>query len=229
MTKTAQALATRDEMKLTIMGAGATGKSSLTMQYVSHSFVENYDPSIEDLFRRQNVVDDRAVLLDITDTAGQEEYSAMREQYMRDSDGFMFVYSTTDRATFDELSLFAEQLSRVQDCDVQRVPLVVVGNKIDLVNERAVTTGEGQDFAKSLGALFIETSAKTRFNVDECFADLVREVRRSKARAAASQPSAPARPATARPAYKKRPNVFKRLARKLHLVKRDRTNLRDLP
>lgn len=76
-------------------------------------------------------------LLDVLDTAGQEEYSAMREQYMRTGEGFLLVYSITSRQSFDEITTFQQQILRVKDKDY--FPMVVVGNKCDLEGEREVT------------------------------------------------------------------------------------------
>jgi GTPase KRas protein len=76
-------------------------------------------------------------LLDVLDTAGQEEYSAMREQYMRTGEGFLLVYSITSRESFDEIRTFQQQILRVKDKDV--FPMVVVGNKLDLASERRVS------------------------------------------------------------------------------------------
>ena len=67
------------------------GKSALVIRFVSDHFVDEYDPTIEDSYRKQFLIDDAACLLDILDTAGQEEYSAMRDQYMRTSEGFVIV------------------------------------------------------------------------------------------------------------------------------------------
>jgi GTPase KRas len=76
-------------------------------------------------------------LLDVLDTAGQEEYSAMREQYMRTGEGFLLVYSITSRESFEEITTFQQQILRVKDKDY--FPMVVVGNKCDLEHERKVT------------------------------------------------------------------------------------------
>jgi small GTP-binding protein len=76
-------------------------------------------------------------LLDVLDTAGQEEYSAMREQYMRTGEGFLLVYSITSRESFEEITTFQQQILRVKDKDY--FPMVVVGNKSDLEHERKVT------------------------------------------------------------------------------------------
>lgn len=167
------------EYKLVIVGGGGVGKSALTIQLIQNHFVDEYDPTIEDSYRKQVTIDDETCLLDILDTAGQEEYSAMRDQYMRTGQGFLCVYSITSRSSFDEIASFREQILRVKDAD--KVPLVIVGNKCDLDHERQVTIVEGRDLAKSFGAPFMETSAKTRVNVEESFYELVREIRRDEA------------------------------------------------
>eukprot|EP01120_Amphizonella_sp_Union-15-10_P012630 TRINITY_DN564_c0_g1_i1.p1 TRINITY_DN564_c0_g1~~TRINITY_DN564_c0_g1_i1.p1 ORF type:complete len:203 (-),score=57.32 TRINITY_DN564_c0_g1_i1:88-666(-) len=162
------------EYKLVIVGGGGVGKSALTIQLIQNHFVDEYDPTIEDSYRKQVTIDDQTCLLDILDTAGQEEYSAMRDQYMRTGQGFILTYAITSRPSFDELKQFKSQIHRVKDSD--KVPMVMVGNKADLEEERQVTTGEGQDLGKSWGCPFFETSAKTRINVEESFFQLVREI-----------------------------------------------------
>lgn len=76
-------------------------------------------------------------LLDVLDTAGQEEYSAMREQYMRTGEGFLLVYSINSRQSFEEISTFQQQILRVKDKDY--FPIIIVGNKCDLDTERVVS------------------------------------------------------------------------------------------
>lgn len=84
------------------------------------------------------MIDDEVALLDVLDTAGQEEYSAMREQYMRTGEGFLLVYSITSRQSFEEIMTFQQQILRVKDKDY--FPIIVVGNKCDLESERQVST-----------------------------------------------------------------------------------------
>ncbi|XP_049850888.1 ras-like protein rasG [Schistocerca gregaria] len=165
------------EYKLVIVGGGGVGKSALTIQLIQNHFVDEYDPTIEDSYRKQVTIDDETCLLDILDTAGQEEYSAMRDQYMRTGQGFILTYAITSRASFDEISVFREQICRVKDVD--NVPIVIVGNKCDLEQDRQISNAEGMELAKSWSAPFFETSAKNRINVEEAFFELVREIRRS--------------------------------------------------
>ncbi|KAJ3439663.1 ras-like protein rasd [Anaeramoeba flamelloides] len=166
------------EYKIVVVGGGGVGKSALTIQLVQNHFVDVYDPTIEDSYRRQVVIDEETCLLDILDTAGQEEYSAMRDSYMREGEGFLVVFAINSRNSFDEVSSFREQITQAKDSD--EVPMMIVGNKNDLENERQVSQGEGTDLAKSFNSPFIETSAKTRTNVEEAFFGLVREIRKVK-------------------------------------------------
>lgn len=86
----------------------------------------------------QCVIDGEVALLDVLDTAGQEEYRAMREQYMRSGGGFMLVYSITSRQSFQDITTFHNQILRANDDDY--IPVVVVGNMCDLEAEREVST-----------------------------------------------------------------------------------------
>ncbi|KZO96592.1 ras-domain-containing protein [Calocera viscosa TUFC12733] len=164
------------EYKLVVVGDGGVGKSALTIQFIQSHFVDEYDPTIEDSYRKQVVVDDEVALLDVLDTAGQEEYGAMREQYMRAGEGFLLVYAINSRTSFEELSALHQQILRVKDADT--FPVVIIANKCDLEYERQVGAHEGRELARHFEAQFVETSAKQRINVDEAFTALVREIRK---------------------------------------------------
>jgi GTPase KRas protein len=164
------------EYKLVVVGGGGVGKSCLTIQLIQKHFIDEYDPTIEDSYRQQCTIDDETALLDVLDTAGQEEYSAMREQYMRTGEGFLLVYSITSRQSFEEIMTYQQQILRVKDKDF--FPVIVVGNKCDLESERQVSTQEGQELANHYNCKFIETSARTNVNVEEAFHDIVREIRK---------------------------------------------------
>lgn len=176
------------EYKLVVVGGGGVGKSALTIQFIQSHFVDEYDPTIEDSYRKQCIIDDEVALLDVLDTAGQEEYGAMREQYMRTGEGFLLVYSITSRNSFEEISIFHQQILRVKDKD--SFPVIVVANKCDLEYERQVGMNEGRDLAKHFGCKFIETSAKQRINVDEAFSNLVREIRKYNREQQTGRPAA---------------------------------------
>jgi len=164
------------EYKLVVLGGGGVGKSALTIRLVTDNFLDEYDPTIEDSYRKQVMIDDETALLDILDTAGQEEFSSMQDQWMRDGKGFLLVYNITSRPTFDEVSNLYDKILRTKDTD--KVPIVLVGNKCDLKDERQVKYEEGAALAKTWGCPFFETSAKKKYNNEACFFELVREIRK---------------------------------------------------
>ncbi|XP_071164093.1 circularly permutated Ras protein 1-like [Mytilus edulis] len=118
--------------------------------------------------------DEQQCILDILDTAGQEEYSSLRDQYIRTGDGFMIVYSINDVQSFQEAEAIYNFLLKIKDTET--VPAILCGNKSDLESERKITTDEGSDLAARLGIPFLETSAKTAINVTKAFETLVKEI-----------------------------------------------------
>lgn len=167
--------------KLVVLGNGGVGKSALTIQFVQQYFVIDYDPTIEDSYTKQCIIDGEVCKLEVLDTAGQEEFSAMREQYMRKGDGFVIVFSVTDRASFEDVARFYKQTLRAKDRD--SYPIIVVANKVDLEQQRVVSRAEVEQFvSRHLGDVRVmEVSAKFRLNVDQAFHDLVRQIRRFRA------------------------------------------------
>ncbi|XP_046839834.1 ras-related protein Rap-1b-like [Xenia sp. Carnegie-2017] len=165
------------EYKLVVLGSGGVGKSALTVQFVQGIFVEKYDPTIEDSYRKQVEVDNQQCMLEILDTAGTEQFTAMRDLYMKNGQGFVLVYSITSQSSFNDLEDLRDQIIRVKD--TSDVPMVLAGNKCDLEDERIVGKDQGQALAKQFGnCTFLETSAKTKVNVTEIFFDLVRQINR---------------------------------------------------
>lgn len=178
-----------EEHQLVMLGAGGVGKSALTIRLVNDDFVEQWDPTIEDTYLKQLVIDEKAVSLEIMDTAGQENFESMRDAWMRDGDGFMMLYSIIDRSTFEEMKNFHTSLTRVKNND--NPAMVLVGNKCDLSDDRQVSLEEGEALAAQWGCSFYETSAKTKLNSEVCFFDLVRKIREQSADAAGAKKSAP--------------------------------------
>lgn len=102
----------------------------------------------------------------------------MQDQWFRTGQGFLCVYSIIQRKSFNELPALRDKILRIKEA--KKVPMVLVGNKCDLSDEREVSIEEGQELARNFGCPFFESSAKNHINVDEAFRDLVREVRKFK-------------------------------------------------
>ncbi|XP_036596616.1 ras-like protein [Trichosurus vulpecula] len=162
--------------KLVVMGSCCVGKSALTMQLIQNRFVAEYDPTIEDSYRQQTVVDGEPCQLDILDTTGAEEYAYLQDQFMRWGEGFLCVYAVDDVHSLENVYDLRNHLQRIKD--TSHVPMVMVANKTDQDNWRVDST-LGLEVAKSFGVPFVETSAKTGKGVEQAFHELVREIRRS--------------------------------------------------
>ncbi|XP_006454771.1 ras protein [Agaricus bisporus var. bisporus H97] len=163
-----------DRWRVAVLGDGGVGKTALAVQFTLNCFVETYDPTIEDAYRKQLVVDNRMCFVEVIDTAGQEEYATLRNQWVREGQAFILVYSIASRVTFERLENFRQSMRRVKRGDTI---FMLVGNKCDKSYEREVSKEEGAALARKYGCEFLETSAKTAQNVERLFTNLVRALR----------------------------------------------------
>jgi len=162
------------EYSLVVIGTAGSGKSCCTIRYVSDRFVEEYDPTLEDLFKQTVNIDGDSYVLKIYDTAGVEEFPIVKDGYMREADGFLCVYAINALESFEEVTKLYEWVMRVKEN--KSVPFVLVGNKCDLEDKRAISVEKGEQMAKSMGLLFFETSAKTGLNIEKAYTELVRQI-----------------------------------------------------
>ncbi|KAK7793187.1 hypothetical protein R5R35_012831 [Gryllus longicercus] len=165
--------------KVIMVGSGGVGKSALTLQFMYDEFVEDYEPTKADSYRKKVVLDGEEVQIDILDTAGQEDYAAIRDNYFRSGEGFLCVFSITEDDSFQATQEFREQILRVKNDE--NIPFLLVGNKSDLDEKRKVTLAEANSRAQQWNVPYVETSAKTRENVDKVFYDLMRKITALKA------------------------------------------------
>ncbi|CAG8653118.1 12905_t:CDS:2 [Dentiscutata erythropus] len=154
--------------KIVVLGDSNTGKTAITMQ--------TYDPTIESTYRKQAVVDGYPCIIEVLDTAGQDEYNTLRDQWIRNSEGVVLLYSITSRPTFERVHRFYDQVLRVKDDD-ETIPMILVGNKCDKLNEREISKEEGMLMAKRLKCDFIETSSRTSINVNHVFYSVIKMIR----------------------------------------------------
>ena len=153
------------------------GKSAITIRMVANEWRNEYDPTIEDSYQCNLKVDGVDEELDILDTAGQEQFAALQDHWIRESDAFLLVYSITDKRTLQHCYELYTKIKRNKD--TKYIALVLVGNKSDLPDDvRQVTYDEGKKVATKLGnAKFYETSAKTGDGVRQAFEEVVREMK----------------------------------------------------
>ncbi|XP_016040794.1 ras-related protein Rab-23 isoform X2 [Erinaceus europaeus] len=151
-------------IKMVVVGNGAVGKSSMIQRYCKGIFTKDYKKTIGvDFLERQIQVNDEDVRLMLWDTAGQEEFDAITKAYYRGAQACVLVFSTTDRESFEAISIWREKVV----AEVGDIPTVLVQNKIDLLDDSCIKNEEAEALAKKLKLRFYRTSVKEDLNVNE--------------------------------------------------------------
>ncbi|KAE8022791.1 hypothetical protein FH972_008561 [Carpinus fangiana] len=160
--------------KVVIIGDSAVGKSNLLSRYARNEFNMHSKATIGVEFQTQVMdIDGKEVKAQIWDTAGQERFRAVTSAYYRGAVGALVVYDISRRTTFDSISRWLDELKTHSDTTVARM---LVGNKCDLENIRAVSVEEGKSLAEAEGLFFMETSALDSTNVKKAFEIVIREI-----------------------------------------------------
>ncbi|XP_030691053.1 GTPase RhebL1 isoform X2 [Globicephala melas] len=143
--------------KVVILGYRSVGKTSLAHQFVEGEFLEGYDPTVENTYSKIVTLGKDEFHLHLVDTAGQDEYSILPYSFIIGVHGYVLVYSVTS---------------------LHRLPVVLVGNKADLLPDREVQAVEGKKLAESWGATFMESSARDKQLTQGIFTKVIQEIAR---------------------------------------------------
>ena len=163
-------------LKYIIIGDASVGKSNLLMKFTQNKFNESYQATIGVEFGAKNLdINKKTYRIQIWDTAGQENFHSITRSYYKNSVCAMVVYDITSRKSFDNVLNWIEE---VQNNSSKTILIVLVGNKIDLKENRDISFDEGKELANRNGIIFMETSAKTGEGVEEIFKKTVQEISR---------------------------------------------------
>ena len=153
--------------KLIFLGDQGTGKSSILNRFVDDKFDPNYQATIGLDFQSKNVkIDNQDIHLLLYDTAGQEKFRSLIPMYTRDANIIILVYDITRKDSFTHIPDWVKDLTNVK---LDEVIFGLVGNKIDLEDQRQVTKEEGEKYAQDNNIIFQEVSAKTGDNFSDLF------------------------------------------------------------
>ncbi|MFX0091647.1 MAG: Rab family GTPase [Candidatus Hodarchaeota archaeon] len=160
-------------LKIMIIGPHKVGKTTIIQRYIGHPFLPRYRVTIGVEFKTKIInVDGKPIKLVLGDCGGQEKFIRLRKTYYTGASGGTLVYDITNRSSFEVLDQWVEEFRSVTD---DSVPMVLIGNKIDLYDIREVKYEEGLKKAEVIGATFFETSAKRETEIIEAaFENLVR-------------------------------------------------------
>eukprot|EP01123_Difflugia_compressa_P001816 TRINITY_DN1228_c0_g1_i1.p1 TRINITY_DN1228_c0_g1~~TRINITY_DN1228_c0_g1_i1.p1 ORF type:complete len:203 (+),score=39.47 TRINITY_DN1228_c0_g1_i1:84-692(+) len=164
-------------LKIIVLGESGVGKTSLLVRYVDNKFNINTKSTIgADFLSKIIDVDDQPVTLQIWDTAGQERFQGLGTTFYRGSDGAIFVFDVSRKATFDALiqwkNAFLIQVGQEGNNDF---PMLVVANKVDR-EDRVITSQMIQKLCKDSNLEYVECSAKDATNVNKAFDKITRKI-----------------------------------------------------
>lgn len=165
--------------KIGIFGSGGVGKTCISLQFVKGEFTEGYIPTIEDEFQKTFDVDGQMIELEIIDTAGQDEFQEMGNRYMSLVDGFIFVYSVTEKSSLSQCEDFILRAIECKKTAKKPFGAIIAGNKCDVECTDRVSFEEGKALADKYKCQILETSAKTSKNINELFVDIIKIVKDS--------------------------------------------------
>jgi len=170
------------EVNLVLIGELGSGKSALTVKYITRRFINEYDPDLEDTYSKQVQVDNQEIVVRIMDTCDKEGKDP--ERYLKWADGYLVVYSITQRSSFDTAQRYLDGISQhLRLTTTYDAPLILIGNKVDLERYRQVSKSEGLSLAHHYDAAFFETSAAEEFAaVERVYHEAIREVLREQER-----------------------------------------------
>ncbi|EEB18099.1 conserved hypothetical protein [Pediculus humanus corporis] len=159
------------EVKVAVIGAPGVGKSALTVRFLTRRYIGEYDHQAETRYKNEVLVDSEPVLFEILDTCPKNEDELPSNETLHWADGFLLVYSITDRQSFN----YVRKVKEMLDCF--DTPITLVGNKADMVHLRQVSADEGEILAKDFECWFSEVAAAEQVTqVAEAFHELCREV-----------------------------------------------------
>ncbi|KAJ3446778.1 ras-like protein [Anaeramoeba flamelloides] len=159
-------------IRIVVAGSGGVGKSAITIQFLQGKFVEEYDPSIEDTYRKTIMIDDRSAFLEILDTAGQEEFRKREEIHTKEGDGFLLVFSVISEGSFKQAQKIHQNI--IKEKENPNYPIVMMGNKTDLSNENDSISKTVKKYCQEYNTPYFQTSALENLNITEAFHELVR-------------------------------------------------------
>ena len=156
------------ELKIFLLGDNGVGKTSLITRFVANHFIDEYDPGMDDSWKKVMEVGGKTVVVEIIDVIHEEELKSLIQGWVRDSDIFLVLYSIRRFETFKSVPENLEFVYQIKERG--DLPIIVVGLKSDLEIEREVSRKEGEEYVGlHEGVLFMEASAKTGENVVEVF------------------------------------------------------------
>ena len=163
-------------IQILVIGDSSVGKTSLITRYTNGTFKEEYLATVGlDYYSKVQTINNQTINIKLWDTAGQERYKALTQNYFRNAEGVLLTYDVTNSDSFNNLKYWIGSIKTNMEGKNIFLPLIIVGNKIDMEDSREITKDDADKFASDNNYKYFETSAKTGEGVDDAIIDLVNQ------------------------------------------------------
>ena len=161
--------------QILLLGDMAVGKTCLINRYTNGVFKEEYISTVGfDYYTKQEEINNKTVQVKLWDTAGQERFKTLTPNFLRNAEGVIIVFDVTSHDSFDNVKGWINSIK--SNLGEKIIPIIIVGNKIDMENMREISKEDGKKIASENDFKYFETSAKTGIGVDEAIKEIVNQI-----------------------------------------------------
>ena len=163
----------RKVLRITMLGDAGVGKTSIINRFLDLDFNQNTASNIgiEKHFKEMEMKDGKKMKIILWDTAGQERFHSIATNTIKTCQGIVLSFDLTNKSTFERIPEWIKEIKSINN----QIPLIIFGNKVDLINIREIEEEDAQNLAKSYNLKYFETSAKQNININEGLAVIIHE------------------------------------------------------
>ena len=169
--------------QMLIIGDCSVGKTSIITRYTNGTFKEEYLGTVGlDYYSKEEIIDNKTILIKLWDTAGEERYKSLTQNYFRNAEGVLLVFDVTNTDSFNNLKEWISSIKLNMEGKNIFIPIVIIGNKLDMEDQREITKEQAEKFVSENNYKYFETSAKTGEGIDKSIRELATQILKQEGR-----------------------------------------------
>ena len=163
--------------QILIIGDSSVGKTSIISRYTNGTFKEEYLATVGlDYYSKEEIIDGKTINIKLWDTAGEERYKSLTQNYFRNAEGVLLVFDVTNTDSFNNLKDWISSIKLNMEGNNIFIPIVIIGNKLDMEDQREITKEQAEQFVSENKYKYFETSAKTGEGIDKSIRELASQI-----------------------------------------------------
>ena len=163
--------------QILIIGDPSVGKTSVIRRYTNGTFKEEYLSTVGlDYYSKEEIIDGKTINIKLWDTAGEERYKSLTQNYFRNAEGVLLVFDVTNTDSFNNLKEWINSIKQNMEGKNIFIPIIIIGNKLDMEDQREITKEQAEQFVSENKYKYFETSAKTGEGIDKSIRELAVQI-----------------------------------------------------